>query len=142
MCFASTTKGLYAILIQSFTTAAQLGILDDLKKEMRDMTPQVLANAEKSLPNIPPKAHRWVREMEEIAETFSEEGGFDQELFQGVAQVYKTMAEDTVLGDERQGDRDRGQTLNDVAEAMKEGMYMGQRVGPNDYDAGKNHIEG
>lgn len=141
MCFASTTKGFYAIVIQSFTTASQLGVLEDLKKEMRDITPQVLANAERSLPSIPPKAYRWVREMEEVADTFSEEGGFEDTLFMGVARVYKTMAEDTVLGDERQGDRDRGQTLDDVAEAMKEGLYIGQRDGTVE-GPGRNHIEG
>lgn len=143
MCFACTTKGLHAILIQSFTTAAQLGILEDLKKEMRDMNPQMLASAERNLPTIPPKAHRWVREMEEIASTFSEEGGFGEELFLGVASVFKTMVEDTVLGDERPHDRDRGQTLDDVAQAMKEGMYLGQKDGPDDNDGpAKNHIGG
>lgn len=144
MCFASTTKGLHAILIQSFTTAAQLGILDDLKKEMRDMNPQMLASAERNLPTIPPKAHRWVREMEEIASTFSEEGGFGQELFLGVASVFRTMVEDTVLGDERPHDRDRGQTLDDVAQAMKEGMYIGQRDRTDDDDipSKNHHIDG
>ena len=140
MCFASTTKGLYGILIQSFTTASQLGILEDLKKEMRDQNPTMLSAAERNLPTVPPKAHRWVREMEEIASTFSAEGGFGEELFLGVAQVFKIMAEDTVLGDERQGDRARGRTLDDLAEAMREGMYIGQRDGVD--DKGKVHIEG
>lgn len=144
MCFAATTKGFSAILIQSFTTASSLGVLEDLKKEMRDMNPQALIGAERSLPSIPPKAYRWVREMEEIADTFSEEGGFEEQLFLGVAQVYKTMAEDTVLGDERFGDRERGTTLDDLAEAMKEGLFITQGDGAADdgNDPGKNHIEG
>ena len=144
MCFAATTKGFSAILIQSFTTASSLGVLGDLKKEMRDMNPQALIGAERSLPSIPPKAYRWVREMEEIADTFSEEGGFEERLFLGVAQVYKTMAEDTVLGDERFGDRERGTTLDDLAEAMKEGLFISQRDGTAEdgNDPGKNHIEG
>lgn len=34
MCFASTTKGLTAIAIQSFTTAHTLGVLDDLQAHL------------------------------------------------------------------------------------------------------------
>ena len=45
-----------------------------------------------------PKAYRWVREMEEISKTHIEEGGFDPELFLGAAGVYRSVADDTVLG--------------------------------------------
>lgn len=47
-----------------------------------------------------PKAYRWVREMEEIAKTHAEEGGFELEIFHGVAEVYRSVAEETVLGEE------------------------------------------
>lgn len=127
MCFAATTKGFAAILIQSFTTASSLGMLEDMKKEIQDMNPQALIGVEKSLPSFAPKAYRWVREMEEIADTFSEEGGFKEQLFLGVVQVYRTMAEDTVLGDERFGDRERGTTLDDSDEEMKEGLFITQK---------------
>jgi len=71
---------------------------------------------------MPPKAYRWVREMEEIAATYAEEGGFELALFEGVAGVYRTVAEDTVLGGEKTGDRKRGRTLEDVAAAVGEGL--------------------
>lgn len=122
MCFASTTKGFMALAIQSFTTASQLGVLDELKKEMGVLTPAALQNVERGLPGVPPKAYRWVREMEEIAATFSEEGGFEKDLFTGISQVYKTMADDTVLGLEKTDHRNRGTTVDDIALAMSEGL--------------------
>jgi hypothetical protein len=122
MCFASTTKGFFAILTQSFTTASQLGVLDELKALLGGLSPATLGAAENGVPSVPPKAYRWVAEMQEIAATFSEEAGFEKDLFLGVAGVYKTMANDTVLGQEKTDYRKRGRTVEDVAIAMNEGL--------------------
>lgn len=81
MCFASTTKGLTAIAIQSFTTAHALGVLDDLQAHLKDYSPKTGELAAKGLVGMPPKAYRWVDEMKEIAETFHTEGGFDVSTF-------------------------------------------------------------
>jgi hypothetical protein len=89
---------------------------------MTDFIPATLKSAEGGVPGMPPKAYRWVREMEEIAATHSEEGGFERALFDGVAGVYRAVAEDPVLGAEKTGDRKRGRTLEDVAAAIGEGL--------------------
>ncbi|KAF5026257.1 hypothetical protein F66182_1647 [Fusarium sp. NRRL 66182] len=122
MCFAALSKGFTAIATQSFTTAHNLGVLDALRDEVGIFSPAVLANAEKTVPAMPPKAYRWVREMEEIALTFDEEGGWNKELFEGAAGVYKAIAEDEVLGSEKVGKRKRGTTLEDVAVAAAGGL--------------------
>lgn len=122
MCFASLSKGFTAIATQSFTTAHNLGVLDVLKEEVGTFYPAVLANAEKGVPVMPPKAYRWVREMKEIALTFNEEVGWDKGMFEGAANIYKAIAEDEVLGKEKVGKRKRGTTLDDVAAAAAEGF--------------------
>ncbi|CEI38903.1 hypothetical protein FVEN_g11217 [Fusarium venenatum] len=122
MCFASLTKGFTAIATQSFTTAHNLGVLGALKKELGTFYPTVLATAEKGVPSMPPKAYRWVREMEEIALTFNEEAGWDKGMFEGAASIYRAVAEDEVLGQEKVGKRKRGTTLDDVAAAAAEGL--------------------
>ncbi|PTB65313.1 6-phosphogluconate dehydrogenase C-terminal domain-like protein [Trichoderma citrinoviride] len=124
MCFASITKGFTALATQSFTTAHRLGVADELRRELRDMVPAVLARAEKSVPGMPPKAYRWVREMEEIAKTFSDEGGWEGTVFEGIAGVYRAVAEDGVLGKEKIGKRKRGTSLDDVAAVMAEGLEV------------------
>jgi 3-hydroxyisobutyrate dehydrogenase-like beta-hydroxyacid dehydrogenase len=122
MCFASTTKGFTAIAIQSFTTAQRLGVLDELRRELDTTTPAALRSAERGVVAMAPKAYRWVREMEEIALTFQEDGGFDPDTFQGIAKVYKAVANDSELGQEKVGKRKRGTTVEDMATALAEGM--------------------
>ena len=70
--------------------------------------------------------------MEEIAITHAEEGGFEGGeggeggkgvgIFGEIARVYKSVAEETVLGEEKTERRKRGTTIEDVAEAMGEGL--------------------
>lgn len=122
MCFASTTKGFTAIGTQAFTTAHRLGVLDELKAEMSERIPNHFKILQWSVTTMPPKAYRWVREMEEISQTHAEDGGFEPYLFRGAAGVYRAVAEDTVLGDEKVGKRKRGTTMEDMAAAMVEGL--------------------
>ncbi|KAM0341740.1 hypothetical protein ACHAPU_009873 [Fusarium lateritium] len=128
MCFASLTKGFTAIATQSFTTAHNLGVLDALKDEIGAMSPAILTSAEKGVPSMPPKAYRWVREMEEIALTFNEEAGWDKAMFEGAASVYKDIAENEILGNEKVGKRKRGTTLDDVAAAAAEGLQKKRKA--------------
>ncbi|KAK3079160.1 hypothetical protein LTS18_005585 [Coniosporium uncinatum] len=72
-----------------------------------------------------PKAYRWVDEMREIGRTFEGEGGWhggEEGVFGRVAEVYRFVAEGTVLGEERTEERVRGKTAEDVAEAVVEGL--------------------
>lgn len=119
MCFASLSKGQTAIAVQAFATASRLGVLDELRAAMGS---EQVARIDRSLVAVPPKAYRFVREMEEIARTHREEGGFGGDMFGGAAEVYRAVAEDTVLGREKVGQRKRGLTAEDVAAAVAEGL--------------------
>ncbi|KAI6906733.1 6-phosphogluconate dehydrogenase C-terminal domain-like protein, partial [Hortaea werneckii] len=78
MCFAALSKGFTALAIESLTTAHSLGCLPELKRHLEDFNPGA-AKAINSLTNMPPKAYRWEREMEEIAKTFEADGGFTED---------------------------------------------------------------
>jgi 3-hydroxyisobutyrate dehydrogenase-like beta-hydroxyacid dehydrogenase len=124
-CFASTTKGFTALCIQSFTTAQSLGVLPNLLEEMEARLPNQLKSAQRGLTAMPPKAYRWVKEMEEIAMCHSDEGGFEGEgkgIFDAVAEVYRSVADETVLGEEKTERRKRGLTVEDVAGCVGEGL--------------------
>ncbi|KAK3383796.1 6-phosphogluconate dehydrogenase [Lasiosphaeria ovina] len=123
MCFASLSKGFAAVAIQSITTAQRLGVLPDLLSALADLAPATLARAERTVVAVPPKAYRWVAEMREISATHEVSGGFVPErIFAGAADVFAAMADDTVLGGEKVGRRKRGTTVEDVADAMAEGL--------------------
>ncbi len=123
-CFASLTKGFTALSILSFTTAHTANVLPQLQSHLEKFSPSSLKRAEASLTGMPPKAYRWVEEMRQIGSTFSTEGGLDagETLFNSVGEIYRTVADDTVLGEERTEHRKRGRTTEDVAECMREGI--------------------
>ncbi|KAL6715573.1 hypothetical protein ACLMJK_006534 [Lecanora helva] len=122
MCFASMTKGLTAIAIQSFATAHNLGVLEQLQLHLKEYSPKTRELVARSLTGMPPKAYRWVDEMKEIATTFRDQGGFEQDMFTAVSEVYRFVAEETELGKERTESRKVGQTPEDVARRVAEGI--------------------
>lgn len=123
MCFAALSKGFTALAIQSFTTAHNLQVLPELKEHLEWLNPASLKTAERGLVGMPPKAYRWVKEMEEIAATFETDGGFSaaESPFRGIAGVYELVAYGTALGEEKTESRAQGTTSDDVARLMAEG---------------------
>ncbi|EXJ93103.1 hypothetical protein A1O3_01659 [Capronia epimyces CBS 606.96] len=144
-CFAALSKGTIALSILSFTTAHTCGVLPALKEHLEEFNPALLAFARGGLASMPPKAYRWVDEMRQINETFSVEGGFSPDIlgdghgdghhhhhadgpditgqvFEGIADVYKLIADDTVLGEEKTEKRKRGTNLDDVVECVRDGI--------------------
>ncbi|MCJ1287771.1 hypothetical protein MMC26_007123 [Xylographa opegraphella] len=139
MCFAAMSKGFTAIAIESFTTAQRMGVLPELQAHLQEYNPSAGASAARGLVSMPPKAYRWVAEMEEIARTMEEFGGFacrrseeteeneigkgkGGDLFRGVSDVYRFVADETVLGQEKTESRQRGMTAEDVAALCAEAM--------------------
>ncbi|KAK3337131.1 hypothetical protein B0T19DRAFT_437807 [Cercophora scortea] len=128
MCFASLSKGYAAIALQAATTAHALGVLPDLRSALSELFPKGgLERMERAVVGAPPKAYRWVREMEEIAATHADEGGLGAGLFLGAADMFRFVAEETVLGEEKVGKRVRGTTVEDVAAAIGEGVERKRR---------------
>jgi hypothetical protein len=86
-----------------------------------------------------PKAYRWVEEMRQIGSTFATEGGLQsgESLFNSVADIYKFIAEDTVLGEERTESRKRGRTAEDVADCVREGVKRNKQKS----EQGKEKLE-
>ncbi|KUJ06694.1 6-phosphogluconate dehydrogenase C-terminal domain-like protein [Mollisia scopiformis] len=122
ICFGMNTKGFTALAIQSFTTAHKLGVLPEMREYLKRDFPETLKAAEEGLTTMPPKAYRWVHEMLEMADTAAEDGGFEKNLFEGVSEVYRAVAEDSDLGLEKPGARVRGKTVEDVVTLLSEGM--------------------
>ncbi|KAK4174966.1 6-phosphogluconate dehydrogenase [Triangularia setosa] len=125
MVFASLSKGYAAVALQSVATAQQLGVLPDLLESITELQGEAAtAKLEKAVTGLPPKAGRWVREMEEIGSTHRENGGWGTEhgIFEAAASIYQTVATETVLGKEKIGKREKGTTIGGVAEAVVEGL--------------------
>jgi 3-hydroxyisobutyrate dehydrogenase-like beta-hydroxyacid dehydrogenase len=98
MCYAAMTKGTTALAVELLVAARKLGVEQALEKELRDSRSDVWDWQMKNLASMPPKAYRWVPEMQEIAKTFGELG-MTRRIFEGATDIYSMIAA-TPLGKE------------------------------------------
>ena len=91
MCYAALTKGTTALMTQLSIAAVRLGVSEALYAEFVQSQPAMLERMQRAVPEMIPKAHRWVGEMAEIAETF-EACGLTPRTFQGAAELYAQVA--------------------------------------------------
>lgn len=103
-CFSAIYKGQSAVAIQAYTTAESLGVLPALREHMTEYFPTSTPIIESSIFNAQRKAYRWIKEMDEIEDTFAKEGGWDRDLFHGVSKVFGVVAEKTELRRENKED--------------------------------------
>ena len=121
MCYASISKGTTAITIQACVTARAYGVQEAFFDELKDSMPSVFGALNKSITQVPPKAARWVGEMEEIAKTHAEIG-LSGKTFDGIADTYRFIAHRTPLGEEILEHRQRGTTLDDALDIMVQSL--------------------
>jgi 3-hydroxyisobutyrate dehydrogenase-like beta-hydroxyacid dehydrogenase len=120
MCYAALTKGFQALGTELLVTARLLGLDETLKAEHLDSQPALRQWLSKSMLGMPPKAHRWVGEMEEIAATF-EEVGLTPKILLGAADMYRWIAT-TEPGHETPENRDKGRDLDDLVAALADSL--------------------
>jgi L-threonate 2-dehydrogenase len=68
-------------------------VVRDLYQELGESLPQLLSRFETGIPDMYPKAYRWVAEMREIAAFLSEDKAAAI-IFEGAAQLYDRLATD------------------------------------------------
>ena len=93
MSYAGITKGTQAIGAAMMLAATRAGNADDLFAELQGSQKEMLAWFKRSLSMMPPKAYRWIAEMQEIA-GFVGDDPAAHELYQGAAHFYEAIAED------------------------------------------------
>jgi len=116
MVYAALTKGLTALSTELLVAAWQMGLYKDLVEEFRMSQAPEYGRMEKALPIMPPKARRWVGEMEEIAKTF-QDLSLTPRIYQGAADMYRFVGQ-TPLADETPETRDKSRTLQGAIEVL------------------------
>jgi 3-hydroxyisobutyrate dehydrogenase-like beta-hydroxyacid dehydrogenase len=116
MCYAALTKGFTALCTELLTAAEALGVAGALADEFELSQTHSLRQMNRSLPGMPPKAHRWVGEMEEIAQTFAHVG-LTPHIFTGAADMYRLVSE-TSLADRTPEDATPPPTAQEIAATL------------------------
>ena len=96
MCYAALTKGVTALGTELLTAAEAFGISQPLAQEFRHSQELLYKQLQQALPGMPAKAHRWIGEMEEIAQTFGAIG-LTPQILAGAADLYR-FVHSTALG--------------------------------------------
>lgn len=130
MCYAAMTKGITALATELLVAAKAMGLDEPLRAEFGEGPGSVMKSLERSIPGMPPKAYRWVGEMEEIASTF-EHLGLTPLIHQGAAAIYR-FVEGTPLGAETPEMRTRGQTLTEVVAELAAALPAAATPAPAD----------
>ena len=115
MCYAALTKGTSTLQVALLTVAESLGLSSELHEELAYSQKAALRNMESGIPRLPPNAHRWIGEMEEIATTFAAEG-VTPHFHLGAAAIYRLL-EQTPYAVESPEDIDSNRTLTQTIAA-------------------------
>ncbi len=122
MCYAAMTKGVQALGVELLVAARRLGVDAALEAQFKASRSDVYNWVVGALPIMPPKAHRWVPEMLEIAKAF-EGAGMTSRIFEGAADMYTFIAA-TPLGKETPENRDKSRTGQQVINQLAD--YRGK----------------
>ena len=93
MSYAGLNKGVIALGVAMLLAATRAGAAAALRAELAESQPQLLARLSRALPDMYPKAYRWVAEMHEIADFLREDAAACQ-IFEGMAGLYERIAAD------------------------------------------------
>lgn len=93
MSYAGIVKGLAGISSAMVVAATKAGAADALRDELALSQPAILARLEVALPDMIPKAYRWVAEMQEISGFLGPDHPASQ-IYQGFAKWFEHLAGD------------------------------------------------
>ncbi len=93
MSYAGIVKGLAGIGSAMVVAATKAGAADALRDELALSQPAVLARLEVALPDMIPKAYRWVAEMREISGFLGPDHPASQ-IYEGFARWFEHLAAD------------------------------------------------
>lgn len=93
MSFAGISKGLTAVATGMILAAARAGLAQSLAQELRESEPWLFQSLGRRLPDMLPRAYRWIDEMREIAD-FVQPDAATAAIFAGAADLYDHIARD------------------------------------------------
>jgi 3-hydroxyisobutyrate dehydrogenase-like beta-hydroxyacid dehydrogenase len=93
MCYAGINKGATGLGTAMLLAAIRSGADTALKRELQESLPDLDAKFVHGIPDMYPKAYRWVAEMEEIADFLGDDDPAAL-IFKGMAGLYQKMARD------------------------------------------------
>ena len=92
MCYAALTNGTATLQTALLAAAESMNLTDELAAEFEYSQPNALNQMSSGISRLPPNAHRWIGEMEEIAATFASLG-VTPAFHEGAAEIYRILSQ-------------------------------------------------
>jgi 3-hydroxyisobutyrate dehydrogenase-like beta-hydroxyacid dehydrogenase len=121
MCYGALTKGLQALGMELLVAAKLMSVDEPLRAEQAGTLAGVLQFLQGAAGRMPPKAYRWVGEMEEIATCFADLG-MTPRILRGAADMYRFIAS-TPIGQVTPEDPAPDRDLDGIAAALAEAIH-------------------
>ena len=90
MSFAGINKGIIAVATAMTLAASRAGAAQALRDALAEREPALLASLGRKIPDMLPKAYRWVAEMQEISQFLTPEAGGG--IYLGASDLYERVA--------------------------------------------------
>lgn len=117
MCYAALNKGTIALMTGVSVMAERLDVSGALGQELALSQEAALRRMRQQVPGMVPKAHRWIGEMEEIAQTF-DSVGLTPAIFEGIADIYRLVAKKPIASASPEAWREADPGYEKVVEAL------------------------
>jgi 3-hydroxyisobutyrate dehydrogenase-like beta-hydroxyacid dehydrogenase len=92
MCYGAFNKGVTALGAAVILAAEREGVAAALNREWQLSQAPLLGKLERGIPDMFPKAYRWVAEFEEVAAFVGP--GSERQMFDAIARLYERLAAD------------------------------------------------
>lgn len=93
MAYGGLNKGVIALGAAMALAASRAGVADAFQTELASSQRALLTQLARGVPDMFPKAYRWVAEMEEVAAFAGSDA--ERETYTGIAALYRRLAGDT-----------------------------------------------
>lgn len=97
MSYAGITKGLLAVASAMILGATRAGVADSLARELAESDPRIVEALSRRIPDMLPKAYRWVEEMRQISQFVTPDAAAAK-LYGGAAELFDHIAQDAAAG--------------------------------------------
>lgn len=101
MCYGGLNKGITALGAAMVLAADRAGVGEAFRAELAQSQAAVLGQLSRGVPDMFPKAYRWVAEMEEISHFVGERS--EAKIFEGIAGLYERLAQDVAAAKDEVG---------------------------------------
>jgi len=99
MAYGGITKGLIAVASSMILGASRTGVAAALKQELAASASPLFASLSRGVPDMLPKAYRWIAEMQQIQDFVGSDAAA-REIYSGAEHLYQRIAANSSQGSE------------------------------------------